>query len=151
MRTLAKTLRDNHSSESCIRLDWDRVEHLFRLLDQAATERVCAVEIAVGRCSPQEAAERIRNTCAALEDFGYRVDRTLYTVDDPSGGRLLQDLLPLISDVSFQTLVARFTTDSIRRNAACVYEALEHCRQIMPRFRLDITVIDGHMAFVDQP
>ncbi len=150
-RKLLAALRKQSETESCLRLDWDRVESLFASLRESDDSLIRSIEIVIGRCSPAEAAQRMRQLCAFFEHVGFQHDRVLFTVDDPSGGLLLRQLTQEVADLRFRALVARFSERALELDPTGVFECLEVCRKLAPGFKLDVTMDDKAFAFVDQP
>lgn len=151
LRKLALSLNQESHLASCLRLDWNRVEPLFLMLKDQARQAILSVEIVVGPCSPEEASERMRALCQMFHSIGFDHNRVLFAVDDPSAGRLLAELTRQVADLRFHALVARFSEQSLQIDPTAVFESLELCRKLGPRFKLDVTVADQQFAFVDQP
>jgi len=93
----------------------------------------------------------MRALCQMFHSIGFDHNRVLFAVDDPSAGRLLAELTRQVADLRFHALVARFSEQSLQIDPTAVFESLELCRKLGPRFKLDVTVADQQFAFVDQP
>jgi predicted glycosyltransferase len=150
-RRLARALLEETEIGAIVRVDWDRVEKLFQELGPSAGTAIAALEIVLGKCKVEEAGRRVRTVYEFLQARAFPHEELLFSVDDPSGGRLLAELTGQIRDLRYKALVARFTQDALQRDPEAVFESLELCRNLVPNFKIDITVLDNGFVFVDQP
>jgi len=150
-RALARELMYDKECPAIIRIDWDRAEKLFAALGPGGQGSIVGLEIVLGRSSVKEAARRLRTVHSFLQSTVFPQEDLIFSVDDPSGGRLLAELTLQVRDLRFKALVARFTERALRHNAAGIFENLELCRDVVPQFKIDITLLDNNFAFVDQP
>jgi predicted glycosyltransferase len=146
---LARALQSETSA--IVRIDWRRVEKLFNALTPSAQSVIAGLEIALGRCDVDEAVRRTRVVYEFLEAKGFDTQDLLFSVDDPSDGRLLAALTTQIRELRFKALVARMAWDGVHRESERIFENLERCRDAAPQFKIDITVLDEGFVFVDQP
>ncbi len=105
----------------------------------------------MGRCDVEEGGRRIRSVFEFLESRGFDTSELLFCVDDPSDGRLFAALTAEVRELRFKALVARFSSAALRHQSERIFENLEFCRDVLPRFKIDITVMEDTFAFVDQP
>jgi UDP-N-acetylglucosamine--N-acetylmuramyl-(pentapeptide) pyrophosphoryl-undecaprenol N-acetylglucosamine transferase len=148
---LVRALRGLTECNAIVRIDWDLVERLHVLLDEAAQSVIRKVEIILGNCDVEEAALRIRTVYSLLTSKGLPRPAVLFCVNDPSGGTLLAQLATAVRDLSFNALVGRVSAEALRGDPRLVFESLETCRDLQAGFKIDITLLDASTVFIDQP
>lgn len=147
---LARALRGLTELSAIVRIDWDRVEKLFSLLDESARSAIRKMEIVLGNCGVDEAARRIRTAHSFLTSNGLPKLDVLFCVNDPSGGTLLAQLATGVRDLAFGALVGRVSAETLRDRAREIFESLETCRDLQAPFKIDITLLDASTVFIDQ-
>ena len=133
-----------------VRIDWDRVEELFRLLGPAVHHRIAALEVDIGCGSVEDCERRVSRVYRRLAEAGFDRKALLFSVIDSSGGTLIAALARRIYELRFRALVARIPRQVLQVNPTAVFQSLELCRGLRIHFKLDLTVVETPYASADQ-